>query len=195
MGAAAIKLVREVGYVNAGTVEFLLDTDGKFYFMEMNTRVQVEHPVTEQITGVDVIKEQIRIAAGLPMKHANQEDIVLRGHAIEFRINAEDPAHNFRPHPGLVEVFNAPGGFGVRVDSHVFSGYRVPSNYDSLLAKLVVWGETRKEAVARAHRALDEFIVTGIPTTIPFHLSVVDNEAFIKGEVYTDFVETEMSDG
>jgi acetyl-CoA carboxylase biotin carboxylase subunit len=192
MGHAAIKLVRETGYVNAGTVEFLLDTDGRFYFMEMNTRVQVEHPVTEQITGVDIIKEQIRIAAGLPMKHARQEDIVLRGHAIEFRINAEDPAHGFRPHPGLIEVFNPPGGFGVRVDSHVYSGYRVPPTYDSLLAKLVVWGESRSEAIARARRALDEFIVTGIPTTIPFHLRVVDNAAFERGEVYTDFVETEM---
>lgn len=192
MGEAAIRLVRHVGYVNAGTIEFLLDTDGRFYFMEMNTRVQVEHPVTEQITGVDIISEQLRIAAGLPMKHARQEDVVMSGHAIEFRINAEDPAHNFRPHPGLIELFNAPGGFGVRVDSHVYSGYRVPANYDSLLGKLIVWGETRPEAIARAHRALDEFIVTGIPTTIPFHLRVLDNAAFISGEVYTDFVETEM---
>jgi len=195
MGAAAIKLVHNVGYVNAGTVEFLLDTDGSFYFMEMNTRVQVEHPVTEQITGVDIIKEQIRIAAGLPMRHANQSDVVLRGHAIEFRINAEDPAHNFRPNPGLIEVFNPPGGFGVRMDSHVYSGYRVPPTYDSLLAKLVVWGETRDEAIARGHRALDEFIVTGIATTIPFHLQAVDNAAFRRGEVYTDFVETEMDLG
>jgi acetyl-CoA carboxylase biotin carboxylase subunit len=126
------------------------------------------------------------------MKHARQEDIVLRGHAIEFRINAEDPAHNFRPHPGLIEVFNPPGGFGVRVDSHVYSGYRVPPTYDSLLGKLVVWGETRAEAISRARRALDEFIVTGIPTTIPFHLRVVENKAFERGEVYTDFVDTEM---
>lgn len=195
MGAAAISLVRNVDYVNAGTIEFLLDTDGSFYFMEMNTRVQVEHPVTEQITGVDIIKEQIRIAAGLPMRHANQSDIVLRGHAIEFRINAEDPSHNFRPNPGLIEVFNPPGGLGVRVDSHVFSGYRVPPTYDSLLAKLVVWGETREEAIARGHRALDEFIVTGIATTIPFHLQVVESPAFRRGEVYTDFVETEMDLG
>ncbi len=195
MGAAAIKLVREVGYVNAGTVEFLLDTDGRFYFMEMNTRVQVEHPVTEQITGVDIIKEQIRIAAGLPMKHADQSQITLHGHAIEFRINAEDPNHNFRPHPGRIEVFSPPGGFGVRIDSHVFSGYDVPPTYDSLLGKLIVWGETRSEAVARAHRALDEFIITGIPTTLNFHLQVVDNDAFQRGEFYTDFVETELHDG
>jgi acetyl-CoA carboxylase biotin carboxylase subunit len=189
MGEAALKAVRAVDYVNAGTVEFLLDEDGSFYFMEMNTRVQVEHPVTEAVTGVDIIKEQIRIAAGLPMKHTDQKDIVQRGHAIEFRINAEDPSANFRPNPGKVEVFSAPGGFGVRVDSHVYSGYHVPPNYDSLLAKLIVWGETRAEAVNRARRALDEFIVVGIPTTIPFHQVVVDNEYFQRGEVYTDFVD------
>ncbi len=194
MGEAAMKAVRAVDYENAGTIEFLLDTDGKFYFMEMNTRVQVEHPITEQITGVDVIKEQIRIAAGEEMRHKTQAEIVKRGHAIEFRINAEDPAHNFRPHPGLISVFNPPGGFGVRIDSHVYSGYNVPSTYDSLLGKLIVWGETREEAVARARRALDEFIVVGIPTTIPFHQAVVENDAFIAGEVYTDFVETEMAD-
>lgn len=192
MGAAAISLVKATNYVNAGTVEFLLDTDGRFYFMEMNTRVQVEHPVTEQISNVDIIKEQIRIAAGEPMKHSRQEDIVLRGHAIEFRINAEDPAHNFRPSPGLIELFSAPGGFGVRVDSHVYSGYRVPPTYDSLIAKLIVWGETRDDAIARARRALDEFIVTGIATTIPFHVAVVETPAFKRGEVYTDFIETEM---
>ena len=193
MGEAAMKAVRAVDYQNAGTIEFLLDTDGKFYFMEMNTRVQVEHPITEQITGVDIIKEQIRIAAGEPMRHKTQAEIVKRGHAIEFRINAEDPAHNFRPHPGLVSVFNPPGGFGVRIDSHLYSGYTVPSTYDSLLGKLVVWGETRDEAIARARRALDEFIVVGIPTTIPFHQAVVENAAFVAGDVYTDFIETEMS--
>jgi len=194
MGEAAMKAVRAVDYQNAGTIEFLLDTDGRFYFMEMNTRVQVEHPITEQITGVDIIKEQIRIAAGEPMRHKTQAEIVKRGHAIEFRINAEDPAHNFRPHPGLVSVFNPPGGFGVRIDSHLYSGYKVPSTYDSLLGKLIVWGETRDEAIARARRALDEFIVVGIPTTIPFHQLVVENAAFVAGEVYTDFIETEMSD-
>jgi len=193
MGEAALKAVRAVNYVNAGTVEFLLDTDGKFYFMEMNTRVQVEHCITEQVTGVDIVKEQIRIAAGEPMRHKTQGEIVLRGHAIEFRINAEDPSHNFRPNPGLIEVFNPPGGFGVRIDSHVYSGYRVPPTYDSLLGKLIVWGETRDEAVARARRALDEFIVVGIPTTIPFHQAVVETEAFAAGDVYTDFVDTEMS--
>jgi acetyl-CoA carboxylase biotin carboxylase subunit len=189
MGEAALKAVRAVDYVNAGTVEFLLDEDDSFYFMEMNTRVQVEHPVTEAVTGVDIIKEQIRIAAGSPMRHPDQSDIVQRGHAIEFRINAEDPAANFRPHPGRIEVFNAPGGFGVRVDSHMYSGYHVPPNYDSLIAKLIVWGETRYEAINRARRALDEFIIVGIPTTIPFHQAVIENEYFQKGEVYTDFVE------
>jgi acetyl-CoA carboxylase biotin carboxylase subunit len=192
MGAAAIKAVRAVDYVNAGTVEFLLDEDGSFYFMEMNTRVQVEHPVTEAITGVDIIKEQIRIASGSPMKHTDQAAIPLDGHAIEFRINAEDPDAGFRPAPGLVEAFNPPGGFGVRIDSHVYSGYRVPPYYDSLLAKLIVWGESRDEAIARGRRALDEFIITGIPTTIPFHERVVTNAAFQSGEFYTDFVDREF---
>jgi len=193
MGTAAIKAVRAVDYVNAGTVEFLLDTDGRFYFMEMNTRVQVEHPVTEQITGVDIIKEQLRIASGEPMKHARQEDVKLNGHAIEFRINAEDPLHNFRPHPGHIELYNPPGGFGVRVDSHMYSGYDVPPYYDSLLAKLIVWGETRTEALDRARRALDEFIIVGIPTTIPFHQFVVEEEHFRRGEVYTDFVDSHVT--
>ncbi|MBN1192301.1 MAG: acetyl-CoA carboxylase biotin carboxylase subunit [Coriobacteriia bacterium] len=194
MGEAALKAVRAVGYESAGTVEFLLDTDGRFYFMEMNTRVQVEHPVTEQVTGVDIIREQIRIASGERMKHAEQSSVELRGHAIEFRINAEDPMHNFRPHPGRVECFNPPGGFGVRVDSHLYGGYTVPQHYDSLLAKLIVWGETRAEAVARARRALDEFIIVGIPTTIAFHQFVVEEEHFKKGEVYTDYVDEHVSE-
>jgi acetyl-CoA carboxylase biotin carboxylase subunit len=189
MGEAALKAVRAVGYVNAGTVEFLLDESGEFYFMEMNTRIQVEHPVTEFITGVDIVKEQIRIAAGEPMKHATQDLVQMRGHAIEFRINAEDTRMDFRPTPGTVTIFNPPGGFGVRVDSHLYSGYPVPPYYDSLLAKLIVWGETRSEAIARARRALDEFIVVGVPTTIPFHQRVIELPAFQSGEVYTDFIE------
>ncbi len=193
MGEAALLAVRAVDYVNAGTVEFLLDQDGSFYFMEMNTRVQVEHPVTEQITGVDIIKEQIRIASGEPMRHANQDSLELRGHAIEFRINAEDPENDFRPNPGEVTVFNAPGGLGVRVDSHLYSGYRVPPHYDSLIAKLIVWGETRAEAVARGRRALDEFIIVGIPTTLSFHQAVIETEAFAAGDVYTDFIDEHMS--
>jgi acetyl-CoA carboxylase biotin carboxylase subunit len=192
MGEAALKAVRAVDYVNAGTVEFLLDTDGSFYFMEMNTRVQVEHPVTEAISGVDIIKEQIRIAAGAEMRHTSQEHLRINGHAIEFRINAEDPSAGFRPTPGRIEVFNPPGGFGVRVDSHAYSGYHVPQYYDSLIAKLIVWGETRYEALNRARRALDEFIIVGVPTTIPFHQVVIENETFQRGEVYTDFVETQI---
>jgi len=192
MGETALKAVRAVGYVNAGTVEFLLDVSGEFYFMEMNTRVQVEHPVTEFITGVDIVKEQIRIAAGEPMKHADQSAVVMRGHAIEFRINAEDTEHDFRPNPGTIEVFNPPGGFGVRNDSHVYSGYAVPPYYDSLIAKLIVWGESRDEAVRRGRRALDEYIVVGIPTTVPFHQRVIEDEAFQRGEVYTDYVDSRI---
>jgi len=194
MGAAAVSLVRAMGYENAGTVEFLLDSDGSFYFMEMNTRIQVEHPVTEQICGMDIVREQIRIAAGLKMRPAKQSEVELRGHAIEFRINAEDPANAFRPSPGTVEAFNPSGGPGVRVDSHLYSGYQVPPYYDSLLAKLVVWGPSRQDALARARRALGEFVVTGIKTTVPFHQRVLETEAFGRGEAYTDFVDTEMGD-
>ncbi|MCL2503538.1 MAG: acetyl-CoA carboxylase biotin carboxylase subunit [Coriobacteriia bacterium] len=194
MGAAAVSLVRAMGYENAGTVEFLLDGDGSFYFMEMNTRIQVEHPVTEQICGIDIVREQIRIAAGLKMQPAKQSEVELRGHAIEFRINAEDPANAFRPSPGTVEAFNPSGGPGVRVDSHLYSGYQVPPYYDSLLAKLVVWGPSRQDALARAKRALGEFVVTGIKTTVPFHQRVLETEAFGRGEAYTDFVDTEMGD-
>lgn len=194
MGEAAVALARAVDYEGAGTIEFLFDTDGKFYFMEMNTRVQVEHPVSEQISGVDIIKEQIRVASGMPLSITNQDDLAIRAHAIEFRINAEDPARGFMPCPGTITNLRVPGGFGVRVDTHIYSGYKVPPTYDSLLAKLIVWGSTREEAIARGKRALSEFVIEGIPTTIPFHLSVLENEAFIKGEVYTDFIETQMKD-
>lgn len=194
MGEAALKAVREVGYQNAGTIEFLLDTDGKFYFMEMNTRVQVEHPVTETITGVDIIKEQLRIASGEPMLCASRAPLEPRGHAIEFRINAEDPAHGFRPCPGHVTRFDVPGGPHVRLDTHVCAGSDIPPTYDSLIAKLIVWGDTREEAIAVAHRALQEFNVEGIATTIPFHLKVLENEAFQEGKVYTDFIATEMGE-
>lgn len=193
MGETALKAVAEVGYVNAGTIEFLLDTDGKFYFMEMNTRVQVEHPVSEQITQVDIIKEQIRIAAGEPMACIDRAPFSPFCHAIEFRINAEDPDHGFRPCPGTITRFDIPGGPGVRIDTHVHQGYTVPPTYDSLIAKLIVWGVTREEALARGARALNEFKVEGIKTTIPFHLKVLENESFRVGEVYTDFIETEMS--
>lgn len=194
MGEAAVALARAVNYEGAGTIEFLFDTDGKFYFMEMNTRVQVEHPVSEQISGVDIIKEQIRVASGLPLTVTRQEDLAVLAHAIEFRINAEDPARNFMPCPGTIKNMRLPGGFGVRVDTHLYNGYKVPPTYDSLLAKLIVWGASRDEAIARGKRALSEFVIEGIPTTIPFHLAVLENEAFKRGEVYTDFIETQMND-
>ncbi len=187
MGKAAIDIAKAVDYESAGTVEFLLDKHGNFYFMEMNTRVQVEHPVTEAITGIDIVKEQIRIAAGEKLKHT-QDEVKISGHAIEFRINAEDSTKNFMPQAGDVKLYNPPGGPGVRVDSHLYSGYRVPPYYDSLIAKLIVWGETRDEAIIRSKRVLEEFIVVGIETIIPFHLKVIENAFFKKGEVYTNFV-------
>lgn len=195
MGEAALKAVRGVGYQNAGTIEFLLDTDGKFYFMEMNTRVQVEHPVSEQITGVDIIKEQLLIASGEPMSCAGLAPLSPKCHAIEFRINAEDPAHGFRPCPGTITKFDMPGGPGVRVDTHLRAGDKIPPTYDSLMAKLIVWGDTRDEAIARGKRALSEFVIEGVATTIPFHLAVLENEAFKAGKVYTDFIEAEMNGG
>ena len=190
MGEAAVALAQAVGYVGAGTVEFLLDTDGKFYFMEMNTRVQVEHPITEQITGVDIIKEQLRIASGEPLSCANQDEIELKGHSFEFRINAEDPLHDFRPNPGRIEQLILPGGFGVRVDTHCYPGYLVPPTYDSMIAKLVTWGDTREEALARGARALDEMVIDPIKTTIPFHRAAIKIDDFVKGDVYTDFIDT-----
>ena len=194
MGVAAVKAVRAVDYRNAGTIEFLLDQDGRFYFMEMNTRVQVEHPVTEEITGVDIIKEQLRIAAGQPMECANRAPFMPYGHAIEFRINAEDPANDFRPCPGTITKFTVPGGPGVRVESYLEQGATISPYYDSLVAKLIVWGHTREEAIARGKRALSEFKIEGIETTIPFHLKVIENEAFKAGRAYTDFIETEMGE-
>ena len=185
---AAVAAVREVGYVNAGTIEFLLDQDGSFYFMEMNTRIQVEHPVTEQITLTDLVKEQIRIAAGEPMSIADRAPFSPIGHAFEFRINAEDPEHGFRPCPGTITRLVLPGGPGVRVDTHAYQGYKVPPTYDSLVAKVIVWGRDRAEALARTDRALAEMVVEGIKTTIPFHRAAIAQEAFRAGEVYTDFI-------
>lgn len=191
MGRAAVRAAQAVNYVGAGTMEFLLDKSGNFYFIEVNTRVQVEHPVTEMVTGVDVIKEQIEIAAGERLSH-RQRGIETRGHAIEFRINAEDPDNGFKPMSGRVDLYSPPGGPGVRVDSHLYSGYEVPSQYDSLLAKLIVWGEGRDEAIHRSKRALREFAISGLKTTIPFHQKVVENAAFVQGEVYTDFIERHL---
>lgn len=194
MGVAAVKAVRATGYENAGTIEFLLDTDGKFYFMEMNTRVQVEHPVSEQITGTDIIKEQLRIASGEPISCIERAPFAPLGHAMEFRINAEDPEHDFRPCPGNITRFEVPGGPGVRVETYIKQGDRISPYYDSMVAKLIVWGIDRDECIARGKRALSEFCIEGIKTTIPFHLEVLEKEAFVEGRVYTDFIETEMGD-
>ncbi len=194
MGVAAIKAVRATGYRNAGTVEFLLDSRGHFYFMEMNTRVQVEHPVSEEITGVDIIKEQLRIAAGEPMSCADRAPFVPFGHAMEFRVNAEDPDCGFRPCPGTITRFEVPAGPGVRVESYVCAGSRISPYYDSMVAKLIVWGHDREEALARGRRALEEFVIEGIKTTIPFHRRVLENAVFCKGEATTDFIETQMGD-
>ena len=187
IGKAITKAVKSIKYSNAGTVEFLVDTDGKFYFMEMNTRIQVEHTVTEAITGLDLIKEQILIADGEKLRF-RQGDIQFSGHAIECRINAEDPERSFLPSPGTINELHMPGGPGVRVDSHIYDGYKVPSLYDSLIAKLIAHGSTRDEAISRMKRALNEFTIGGIKTTIPFHKKVMEDERFLRGEVYVDFL-------
>ncbi|CAK6700866.1 acetyl-CoA carboxylase biotin carboxylase subunit [Synechococcus sp. CBW1107] len=191
MGEAAVAAARSITYEGAGTVEFLVDRSGSFYFMEMNTRIQVEHPVTEMVTGFDLIAEQLRIAGGEPLS-MRQEDVQLRGHAIECRINAEDPQQNFRPAPGRITGWLPPGGPGVRVDSHVYTGYEIPPFYDSLIGKLIVWGLDREAAVKRMRRALSECAITGIPTTIEFHLALLDRPEFQSGDVHTKFVEQEM---
>ena len=191
MGNAAVSAARSIGYEGAGTVEFLLDRSGHFYFMEMNTRIQVEHPVTEMVTGIDLIAEQLRIAGGEPIS-VLQEEIQIHGHAIECRINAEDPRHNFRPAPGRITGWLPPGGPGVRVDSHVYTGYEIPPFYDSLIGKLIVWGVDRDAALRRLRRALSECAITGIPTTIDFHLALLDRPEFQRGDIHTKFVEQEM---
>jgi len=188
MGEMAIKGAKAVNYVNAGTIEFLLDKKEEFYFMEMNTRIQVEHPVTEMVTSLDLIKEQIRISIGEKM-HFKQDEIRFEGSAIECRINAEDPNNDFRPSPGMITSLNVPGGKGVRVDTHVYTGYEISPHYDSMIAKLVTHASTRQEAIAVMKRALDEFIIEPISTTIPFHKHVFANPAFLKGKFSTDFVE------
>ena len=189
MGAVAVKGAKSVNYTSAGTIEFLLDASGNYYFMEMNTRIQVEHPVTEMVYGVDLIKEQIRVAAGQPLT-LKQKDLYPRGHAIECRINAEDPANNFMPSPGLIENLHMPGGPGVRVDTHIYNSYRVPPFYDSLLAKLIVAAINRTEAIRRLNRALDEFVIEGIQTTIPFHKFVINTPEFQAGDFDTHFLES-----
>jgi acetyl-CoA carboxylase biotin carboxylase subunit len=188
MGRAAVAAARAAKYVNAGTVEFLLAEDGSFFFMEMNTRIQVEHPVTELVTGVDLVKEQLRIAAGEPMSIPKRRQVVASGHAIEFRINAEDPV-TFAPSPGKISHLALPGGPGVRVDTHIYSGYTIPSTYDSLMAKLLVWGEDRDEAIVRGRRALEMFRVEGVKTSIPLHLRILDEEDFRAGRLSTQFMD------
>lgn len=189
MGESAKKLCKSAGYTNAGTVEFLVDADMNFYFMELNARVQVEHPVTEMVSGVDIVREQIRIAAGHKLSF-RQKDIQMRGHAIECRINAEDPDDGFRPSPGQIRSYFVPGGAHVRIDSHVYAGYTIPSHYDSLIGKLVVWGADRQEALNRTRRALDEYVVEGIKTTIPMHRDILRHPKFLEGDYDTSFMET-----
>jgi acetyl-CoA carboxylase biotin carboxylase subunit len=189
MGEAAVRGAKAIDYVGAGTIEMLLNEDGSYYFMEMNTRIQVEHPVTEMLTGVDLVKEQIRVAAGEKMSIT--EAPPLRGHVIECRVNAEDPARNFQPSPGRIDTFHPPGGPGVRLDTHVYAGYRVPPYYDSLLAKLICQGRDRQEALRRMSVALDSFIIEGVTTTIPFLARVMQNKKFMAGDVDTKFLERE----
>jgi acetyl-CoA carboxylase biotin carboxylase subunit len=187
MGQAAIDGAQAIGYEGAGTVEFLVDKDGDYYFMEMNTRIQVEHPITEQVTNYDLIKEQIKVAAGIPISGQNYFP---NAFSMECRINAEDPRNDFRPSPGLIKSLHMPGGQGVRIDSHVYAGYTVPPNYDSLIAKLIVTGQSREEVITRMKRALMEFYIEGIKTTIPFHLKLMDDEQFKSGNFTTKFLES-----
>jgi acetyl-CoA carboxylase biotin carboxylase subunit len=187
MGDAAVKAAKYIAYEGAGTVEFLVDKHRNFYFMEMNTRIQVEHPITEEVTDYDLIREQIKIASGTKISGRNHEPHM---HAIECRINAEDPYHNFRPCPGKITAFHAPGGHGVRIDTHVYAGYTIPSNYDSMIAKLICTGRNREQAIERMKRALDEFIIEGVQTTIPFHRQLMDHPDFVAGNYTTKFMES-----
>jgi acetyl-CoA carboxylase biotin carboxylase subunit len=194
MGDAAAKAAKAVGYENAGTIEFLLDSKNNFYFMEMNTRVQVEHPITEVVTGIDILAQQILIASGekLPI---SQKDVQVRGHAIECRITAEDPDRNFTPSSGRIESLIIPGGFGVRVDTHLYAGYTIPPYYDSLLAKLIVWAPDRAEAIRKMSRCLSEFKIEGLKTNIPFHQKIMANAFYRRGELTTDFIKRRMGNG
>lgn len=187
MGEAAIKGAKAINYEGAGTIEFLVDKHGDFYFMEMNTRIQVEHPITEEVTNYDLIKEQIKVAAGVPISGKNYFPMLF---SMECRINAEDPANGFRPSPGKIANLHTPGGHGVRVDSHVYAGYTIPPNYDSMIGKLIVTGQSREEVITRMRRALSEFVIEGVKTTIPFHLKLMDNPTFRSGKFTTKFLET-----
>jgi acetyl-CoA carboxylase biotin carboxylase subunit len=186
MGDAAVRAAKAVNYEGVGTIEFLVDKHRNFYFMEMNTRIQVEHPITEEVIDYDLIREQIKVAAGVPISGKNYYPQM---HAIEVRINAEDPNNNFRPSPGMITTFHAPGGHGVRLDTHAYAGYTIPPNYDSMIAKLITIAQTREEAIAKMRRALHEFVIDGVKTTIPFHKKLMDNEDFIAGNYTTKFLE------
>jgi len=188
MGAAAVRAAKAINYEGAGTCEFLLDHDGKWYFMEMNTRIQVEHCVTEMISNVDLVREQILVASGEKLDFT-QDDIILRGHAIECRINAENPDKDFMPNPGQITGYVTPGGFGVRVDSHAYQDYKIPPYYDSMIGKLICWGRTRNEARRRMYRALKEYVITGVETTIPFHQAIIEDPVFMSGKFNTGFIE------
>jgi acetyl-CoA carboxylase biotin carboxylase subunit len=194
MGDASIKLCETVGYSNAGTIEYLVDDDGNFYFMEMNTRIQVEHPITEEVYGCDLVKQQIQVAAG---EHLSSYVVEAqpRGHAIECRINAEDPDRNFQPCPGNIELYYAPGGRGVRIDSHAYAGYPIPPNYDSMIAKVIATASSRAACISRMSRALNEYMITGIKTTIPFQMAIMQNSSFRRGQYHTGFVEQLLRDG
>jgi acetyl-CoA carboxylase biotin carboxylase subunit len=189
MGRAAVALCRQAGYVNAGTVEFLVDSERRFYFMELNARVQVEHPVTEMVTGVDIVQEQIRVAAGEPLS-LRQDEVVQAGAAIECRINAEDPRHNFRPSAGRITHLALPGGSGVRFDTHVDSGYTISPHYDSMIGKLVVHAPDRRQAIAKMEQALEECVIKGVATTVPFHKEILADPRFVAGDYDTSFIET-----
>ena len=191
MGDAAIKAAKKVGYTSSGTIEFLVDKNKNFYFMEMNTRIQVEHGITEERTGIDIVKEQIRIAAGEKLK-IKQKDVEFRGHVIECRINAENPSKNFRPSPGKITGLILPGGNGIRVDTFVYEGYTIPPNYDSMIAKIIAHGKTRNEAISKMKRALEETVIEGVDTNIDFLLTIIRNSNFLRGKYDTSFIEKEI---
>ena len=191
MGDAAIKAAKKVGYTSCGTIEFLVDKNKNFYFMEMNTRIQVEHGITEERTGIDIVKEQIRIAAGEKLK-IKQKDVEFRGHVIECRINAENPSKNFRPSPGKITGLILPGGNGIRVDTFVYEGYTIPPNYDSMIAKIIAHGKTRNEAISKMKRALEETVIEGVDTNIDFLFTIIRNSNFLRGKYDTSFIEKEI---
>ncbi len=192
MGKAAIKIAEPANYTNAGTVEFIVDTQGRYYFLEVNKRIQVEHPITEEVTGIDLVRYQIMLAMGEPLRHS-QSDIQFKGHAIECRINAEDPFDDFRPSPGRIEMYYQPGGRGVRVDTHAYAGYTIPSAYDSMIGKLITFGKDRREAMDKMSRALSEYMITGVKTTISFQQAILQDPNFRRGVYSTTFIEQLLS--